>query len=107
MKPLTVNEEMLLVSILRLQYEAYGVKIREKIMELTGNPLHPGTLYNTLDQIIKKGYVESKKGEPTFRRGGHNKVYYSLTRDGAAALEKSRELHSKLWEGLPQNVCTR
>ena len=82
--------------------EAYGVRIRKKIIELTGNPILFGTLYNTLDSLVKKGYVVTRKGEPTAQRGGQNKVYYSLTKDGIFALEKARELQESLWIGIPK-----
>ena len=101
MKKLTVNEEIFLIAIWHLKDDAYGVKIRKKIRELTGSSILFGTLYNTLDYLVKKGYVETKKGEPTSQRGGHNKVYYLITKEGSAALKKARELHKKLWEDIP------
>ncbi len=104
MKKLTINEEIFLISIWHLREEAYGVKIREKILEFTGSSILLGTLYNTLDQLIKKGYVSSRKGEVTSQRGGHNKVYYSLSKDGETALHDARQLQGKLWEGIPSNA---
>ncbi|MCP4724992.1 MAG: PadR family transcriptional regulator [bacterium] len=101
---LTVNEEMFLIAILHLNDEAYGVKIRKKITDLTGITVFLGTLYNTLEQLIRKGFVSTRKGEPTSQRGGHNKVYYSLTDDGIKALEDARELHEKLWGSLPNKA---
>ena len=61
-----------------------------------------GTLYNTLDALVKKGYVNTAAGEPTPQRGGHNKVYYSLTSEGLAALQRARELQESLWAGMPE-----
>ncbi len=104
MGKLTVNEEICLVAIWHLKEEAYGVNIRKKIKELTGSSLILGTLYNMLEQMMRKGYVGSRKGEPTFQRGGHNKVYYSLTKDGEAAMMEARKLHQKLWSSIPQNA---
>jgi len=102
MKKLTVNEQIFLISIWHLKDEAYGVKIRKKIIELTGGPILFGTLYNTLDSLVKKGYVVTRKGEPTSQRGGQNKVYYSLTKEGMLALERARELQESLWIGIPK-----
>jgi PadR family transcriptional regulator PadR len=102
MKKLTINEEIFLIAIWRLNGKAYGVNIRKMIMTLTGSPILFGTLYNTLDYLVKKGYVETRKGEPTRQRGGHNKVYYSLTEDGKTALQRARELHQRLWNGIPE-----
>ena len=104
MSKLTVNEEICLVAIWHLGEEAYGVKIRKQIKELTGKSYILGTLYNMLEQMMRKGYVYSRKGEPTFQRGGHNKVYYSLTRAGETALQQARELHEKLWNSVPENA---
>jgi len=99
-KKLTINEEIFLIAILRLKDDAYGVNIRKKIIELTGGKMLFGTLYNTLDYLVKKGYVITKKGEPTAQRGGHNKVYYFLTKEGKTALQKARELQDRLWDGI-------
>ena len=104
---LTINEVMFLIAIWHLNDEAYGVKIRDKIKELTGISIFLGTLYNTLEQLIRKEYVTSRKGEPTFQRGGHNKIYYSLTDEGEKALQESFELHDKLWKSIPQNAFSR
>ena len=104
MKRLTINEQIFLISIYRLKDDAYGVKIRKKIMALTGSSILFGTLYNTLDALVKKGYVVTRKGEPTAQRGGQNKVYYSLTREGRIALQRARELQESLWVGMPKII---
>lgn len=102
MKKLTLNEQIFLIAIWHLKDEAYGVAIRKKIAELTGASLTFGTLYNTLDYLVQKDYVETQKGEPTAQRGGQNKVYYRLTEDGLTALRKARELQDALWRGIPR-----
>ena len=107
MKKLTINEEIYLIAIWLLDENAYGVKIREQIKDLTGSWLLLGTLYNTLDQLIKKGYVSTRKGEATSQRGGHNKIYYTLTEIGKTALQQARELQEKLWAKIPRNAFTK
>ncbi len=102
MKKLTINEEIFLIAIWHLGEEAYGVNIRKKINELEGTNILFGTLYNTLDYLVKKGYVNTRKGEITPQRGGNNKVYYSLTEEGIKALQRARELQERLWEGIPE-----
>ncbi len=105
MKKLTMNEQIFLIAIWHLEGEAYGVKIREKIIELTGSSMMFGTIYNTLDKLVKKGYVSTRKGgEATIERGGYKKVYYSLTKAGREALRKARELQRSLWAEIPQNA---
>ncbi len=100
MKQITILEEIILTTILRLEDEAYGVAIRQKVAELTGQDLIYGTLYNTLDQLFRKGFVKKVRGKPTPERGGRGKIYYSLTSQGIRALQESHKLHNKLWAGL-------
>ena len=101
---LTLNEQILLLSILRLEDEAYGVKLREMVCDYTGKDVAFGTLYNNLDQLIKKGYAVSFKGEPTAVRGGKAKVYYQITKEGIEALQAAKELQERLWGGMPGMV---
>ena len=102
MKRLTINEEILLLAIWRLEENAYGVTIREKIIEYTGSEVSFGTLYNNLEKLVKKGYAFSYKGDPTAVRGGKRKVFYRITKEGVDALKKARELHRKLWDDIPE-----
>jgi DNA-binding PadR family transcriptional regulator len=104
MKRLTMNEQIFLIAIWHLEKDAYGVNIRKKITELTGRSILFGTLYNTLDYLVKKGYVVTQKGEPNSKRGGHNKVYYFLTKTGKEALQNARKLQEHLWSTIPQNA---
>ena len=101
---LTLHEQILLLSIWRLHSDAYGVAIRKNIMDVTNRTLHYGTLYNSLDKLVKKGHVMTKMGEPTPERGGRSKIYYELTREGLAALQKARELQMSMWEGIPDFI---
>ena len=98
---LTLNEELLLTVISHLKNNAYGVTIMAKIREISPKRIVFGTLYNSLDKLVKKGYVVAKAGEPTPERGGRRKVYYTLTNRGKKALQKTREFHQALWEWMP------
>ncbi len=98
---LTLHEQTILLSIWRLKGNAYGVTLRENVMKVTGKNIHYGTLYNTLNKLVKKGYVITESGEPTNERGGRSKIYYDLTETGKTALRKARSLQAALWEGIP------
>ena len=100
MKYLTLNEEILMLAIWKLKDNAYPVSIREEVIKMTKKDLVYGTLYNSLDYLLKKGFAASKKGDPTSERGGKSKIYFSLTKDGIAALERTRELHNEIWSGI-------
>ena len=100
MKYLTLNEEVLLLAIFKLKGNAYPVSIRDEVIRMTNKSVVYGALYNSLDYLLKKGYVRSEKGDPTPEKDGKSKVYFSLTGDGIKALERNKEFHSNIWEGI-------
>jgi len=102
MKELTVQEEIILTTIWRLKDNAYGVTIRKKVVEVTKRDIIYGTLYNTLAQLVRKGYVEKSRGMPTAERGGRSKIYYKVTQTGIEALEEAHKLQKLIWDGLPE-----
>jgi PadR family transcriptional regulator PadR len=104
---LTMTEQIYLIAIWHLKENAYGVKIREKILDLSGKSMVFGTLYNNLDTLVKKGYVETKRGSSAPNRGGNVRVFYSLTKEGEIALQESRELQRTLWESIPESAFFR
>ena len=63
-------EQIVLLAILRLGENAYGVTIREEIIARTERQPNPGALYVTLDRLEEKGLVRSEFGDPTPQRGG-------------------------------------
>lgn len=102
MKELTLAEEILLTAIWRLEDNAYGVTIRKKVVEVTKKNVIYGTLYNSLDQLLRKGYVAKTRGKPVAARGGRCKMFYTLTSKGTQALKNARELHKRIWDGIPE-----
>jgi DNA-binding PadR family transcriptional regulator len=100
LKTLSVNEQIFLIAIWWLKEEAYGVKIRDKIAERTGRTFTFGTLYNTLDNLAKKGYVASRVVQILNQAGGNKRVYYTITKAGIEALREARELQKAIWKGI-------
>ena len=97
---LTKLEEILLIAIWRLKKEAYGVSIRKQVMDMTKENMTYGTLYSSLDQLAKKGYVKKSIGEPTQERGGRRKIYYAILPRGFEALRHAQELSKVLWDDV-------
>ena len=93
-------EQIVLLAILRLGDEAYGVPIRLEIERRTGRALTVGALYRTLDRLEDKGYVSSAFSDPTPERGGRSKRYFTVKPPGLQALRASREALAAMWEGL-------
>jgi PadR family transcriptional regulator PadR len=100
LKNLSVNEQIFLIAIWWLKDEAYGVRIRDKIKEMTGRTFTFGTLYNTLDNLAKKGHVTSRAVQVLNQAGGNKRVYYTITKAGLEALREARELQESIWKGI-------
>lgn len=93
-------EEIVLLAVMRLGKESYGVTIRREIEEKTGRDVSLGAIYPTLDRLEEKGYVSSWKGEPTGGRGGRARRHFRLEDAGLEVLRRSREAVRALWEGF-------
>ncbi len=101
MEIITVNEEILLIIVWQLKKNAYGFPIMKKVMEITKKKISYGSLYNSLNNLARKGYLAFYKGEPTEERGGKRKVYYTITPRGKVALKNARQFHLNLWRNAP------
>ena len=93
-------EQVVLLAILRLGDDAYGVTIRREIAERTEREPAPGALYTTLDRLEDKGLVASKYGDPTAERGGRAKRYFTVTGAGVRAVARAQRAFQRLMEGL-------
>jgi len=101
MAALTKFEEQILLSVWKLQDQAYGISIYENIRRITKKKLAVGGIYFPLERLVKRGYLKAYMGEPSPVRGGQSKRYYSLTKYGKKELIKSRETQEAFWKGLP------
>jgi DNA-binding PadR family transcriptional regulator len=99
---LTLKEETILIALLKLGGEGHGPSLRDELIALSGKSVVYGTLYNSLEYLIRKGYVRSKRGEPTPERGGKAKSLYRITRKGREALLETKNLREHMWKGLDE-----
>jgi PadR family transcriptional regulator, regulatory protein PadR len=97
-------EHIVMLAIVRLGEEAYGVPIRLDIERRTGRALTVGALYRTLDRLEDKGYITSAFSDPTPERGGRSKRYFTVKPLGLRSLRASREALVAMWEGLESLV---
>ncbi len=101
-KFMTRNEEIILLTILKLQGNAYGVSIRRQIYQDMGEKWSFASIYQPLDNLVRKKYVRRTKGDPTAKRGGKSKFYYTVTLEGKRELRKLKEANQQIWAGVPE-----
>jgi DNA-binding PadR family transcriptional regulator len=93
-------EHIVLLAIVRLGGNAYGMTVRREIEVRTGRAISIGAVYATLERLEAKGYIRSRLGEPTAERGGRAKRLFRIEADGEAALRASQEAIRKMAAGL-------
>ena len=93
-------EQVILLSIMRLGEDAYGLAIKDELESVAARSPSSGSLYTTLDRLEKKGLLQSSAGESTAERGGRPRRYVRLTPHGKEMLARSRSTLMALWDGL-------
>ncbi len=97
-------ELAVLLTIARLDADAYGANVRRSLLERTGRDHAVGTIYTTLERILAKGLVVSTTSEPIAARGGRSRRCFRLTNLGAQVLRNARQVNVALWKGVPARV---
>jgi DNA-binding PadR family transcriptional regulator len=99
---LTDFELMIMLAILRLHDEAYGVPISRELEETAGRMTTLGAVYLALDRLEGYGLVASTLGEATAQRGGRAKKYFRVTAKGLRAVRATRRAFVALWADIPE-----
>ena len=97
---LTEFEQLVLLALVRLGRDAYGVTIREEIEERAGRAVSLASAYAALERMQQRGYVSSWVSEPQPVRGGRSRKYFQIEAAGALALRLSRAAMQRMWDGL-------
>lgn len=96
------HELMIMLAVLRLGRQAYGVPIAAEIAERTGREMLLGSVYAILERLEAKGLVSSRMGEATPERGGRAKRFFTLTAGGAQHVRDAQRALEALWVNLPR-----
>jgi DNA-binding PadR family transcriptional regulator len=91
-------EQLVLLAILRLGDDAYGITVQREIAEARRVSL--GAVYSTLSRLEEKGFVSTRAGASTPTRGGRRKKLYSVRASGREALRGSLAAVRALSRGL-------
>jgi PadR family transcriptional regulator, regulatory protein PadR len=94
-------ELMILLAVLHLGDEAYGVPISRELERHRGRGVSVGSVYAALERMEAKGLVTSTLGDPTPERGGKAKRFFTVTKAGLRQIHETRRVLTKLWCTLP------
>jgi len=93
-------EQLVLLAILQLRDNAYGMTIRLEIQQRTNRSASLGAIYTTSERLEAKGLVSSWIGESIPERGGRAKKFFRLEATGQRALNKSCAASANMTAGL-------
>jgi PadR family transcriptional regulator, regulatory protein PadR len=93
-------EQLILMALLRLGDDAYGVTIRDVLRDRAGREASFGAIYSTLRRLEHKGLVKSFLGDPEPVRGGRAKKHVTVTARGRQAVREAQRAFGRMADGL-------
>lgn len=91
-------EHLVLLAILRLGKDAYGIPILDEVSARSGREVSRASVYVALKRLEQKGLVTSRLGDSTPERGGRAKRFFKIKPSGLKALRESRAMFLSLWQ---------
>ncbi|MGC2617264.1 MAG: PadR family transcriptional regulator [Terracidiphilus sp.] len=92
---------MLLLAVIHLGEEAYGVPISRELEKHRGKDVAVGSVYAALERLEAKGLITSVLGDPTPERGGKAKRFFHVTKEGLRQVHETRKVLTRLWQTIP------
>ena len=83
--PVGEFELLILLAVHRLKDNAYAVTVREEIEARTGRDVPRGSVYITLDRLVRKGYLQERSAAGDAEREGRPRRVFRVTGEGTRA----------------------
>ena len=93
-------EQLVLLALLRLAPDAYGMTVRRELEAQTRQPVSLGAVYATLERLESKGYVRSTHAPGGRERGGRARRFFEVEAAGLGALRRALEITDRMRVGL-------
>lgn len=97
-------EILILLALIRLGDQAYGVSIAREIEASSGRSVALGSVYAALERLEDQkagALVSSKLGEATPERGGRAKRFFQITPLGIERVHALRQSLTSMWQSIP------
>ncbi|MFY0686213.1 MAG: helix-turn-helix transcriptional regulator [Cyclobacteriaceae bacterium] len=93
-------EEMVLLVVMLLKDEAYGVLIKEELEQQLNERISVGAIQSSLKRMEEKGFLESQLGEATKKRGGKRKRIYTATPYAHQIIQEINSIRQGMWHKI-------
>ncbi|MEM8893341.1 MAG: helix-turn-helix transcriptional regulator [Bacteroidota bacterium] len=97
-------EEIVLLLVAAQHDQAYGLSITQAIGETLNRSVTLSSVHTSLYRLEEKGFVESRVGGSSSRRGGRRKRLFVITSLGKSALIESKDARLQLWNMIPSTL---
>jgi PadR family transcriptional regulator, regulatory protein PadR len=94
-------EQLVLLAVMRLGDDAYGMTVRRELEARTGQPVSLGAVYTTLERLEKKGYLSSRAAAGGAEREGRARRFFSVEGTGVEALRRALDVLDRMRANLP------
>ncbi len=94
-------EELVLMTVIVLKHDAYGVEIKRELEQRLAETLSVGSIQSALKRMEEKGFLTSAFGEASQKRGGKRKRIYEATPHAHKILQEMKDVRSQLWAAMP------
>jgi DNA-binding PadR family transcriptional regulator len=93
-------EFLVMLAILQLERGAGAVEIRETLRTRADRSVSRGTVYTTVDRLVRKGFLTWETEDATPDGGGIPRRLFRATSTGRAEVSRSTRAIENLSEGL-------
>ena len=93
-------ELLVMLALLHLGADAYGISIRQEIERRSGHDVAIGAVYATLARLEEKRFVAPWLSDPLPFRGGRARKHWKLTPFGERALRSAATSLAGMLDGL-------
>jgi DNA-binding PadR family transcriptional regulator len=93
-------ELLVMLALLHLGTDAYGVSIRQEIERRSGHDVAIGAVYATLIRLQEKRFVQPWLSDPLPVPGGRARKHWKLTALGERAVRNAASALSGMLDGL-------
>jgi DNA-binding PadR family transcriptional regulator len=97
-------EHLVLLAVMQLRDDAYGVPIRRLIAERAEREVSFGAVYSTLRRLDAKGHVTFREEPTEGGAGGRPRRVAQITQSGVRAVEASRRRLRRMAEAVGETA---
>jgi PadR family transcriptional regulator, regulatory protein PadR len=95
-------EQIVMLAVLRLADDAYGMEVRREIAQRTGRDAAIGAVYATLERLREKGLLRAREAASDNQTGRMRRAY-QVTAEGRQALDQALAAVARMREGVRLN----